>query len=363
MLRKPHMALAVLLLALPALAQPEPKVGPELEVVRSFEDFRTLGLAVSHQGRIFASSPSASTGVSVVEVDQRSGAVTPYPDAAWNDARSSGPHWRSAQAMTVDTANQLWLLDNARPHAGLPPMPQKLVRVNLATNRAVRVYSLAEMMGPADTANDVVIDVARNHAVITNQGGKGSLIVLNLASGRGRHVLVGDPSVVADPSRHLLLNGKPALRTDGTFYSSHANGIALSPDGQWVYFRPINSLRYSRIRSSDLGDASLTPAALSARVEYLGDGVIGGGLAVDAKGRLFVGDLEHASIMMMTPGPDGIWRSTLFANQPGRLAWADGFAISQGWLYVSNSRLNESFFGNNLPRTGPFSILRVRLPD
>ena len=141
------------------------------------------------------------------------------------------------------------------------------------------------------------------------------------------------------------------------------NGIALSPSGLWVYFRPINGLRYSRIRSADLADASLSQAALSKRVEYLGDGVIGGGLAVDAKGRLFAGDLEHASIMMMTPGPGGKWRSVLFANQPDRLAWADGFAISQGWLYISNSRLNESFFGNNLPRTGPFSILRVRLPD
>ena len=352
-----------LLLAAPSWAQPGPKTGPVLEVVKAFDDFRTLGLAVTRQGRIFASAPSASTGVSVVEVNPRSGAVTPYPDAAWNDAKSSGPHWRSAQAMTVDTADRLWLLDNARPHAGLPPMLQKLVRVDLATNRAMRIYSLADMMGPNDTANDVVIDVARNHAVITNQSGKGSLIVLNLDSGRGRHVLVGDPSVVADPSRHLLLNGKPALRTDGTYYSSHANGIALSPSGLWVYFRPINGLRYSRIRSADLADASLSQAALSKRVEYLGDGVIGGGLAVDAKGRLFAGDLEHASIMMMPPGPGGKWRSVLFANQPDRLAWADGFAISQGWLYISNSRLNESFFGNNLPRTGPFSILRVRLPD
>ncbi len=358
------MLLLSLLLALPVHAQPGPKTGPQIERVKAFDDFRTLGLAVSATGRIFASAPTASTGVSVLEVNPRTGAVTPYPDAAWNRQNESGPHWRSVQAMTVDSAGRLWLLDNARPRMGMADVPQKLVRIDLDSNRVIRVYDLGGVMGASDVANDVVINVRTNRATITNQGGAGSLVVLDLASGAARHVLVGDASVVADPNRHLLLNGQPALRNDGSFYSSHANGIALSPDGLWVYFRPINSHRYSRIRSADLDDAALTPAMLSARVENLGEGVIGGGLAMDARGRLFTGDLEHASVMMMTPDPaTGKLRSTLFANQPDRLAWADGFAISQGWLYISNSRLNESFFQNNLPRSGPFSILRVRLPD
>ncbi len=41
---------ALLLLATPVMAQPGPKTGPELEVVKSFGEWRTLGLAVSRQG-------------------------------------------------------------------------------------------------------------------------------------------------------------------------------------------------------------------------------------------------------------------------------------------------------------------------
>jgi sugar lactone lactonase YvrE len=354
---------ALLLLTTPVLAQPGPKTGPELELVKDFGDWRTLGLAVSRAGRIFASAPYGAFGNVVVEVDPRTGAVTPYPDAAWNDAKSTGPHWRSVQGITVDSRDRLWLLDTARPREGFPDMPQKLVQVDLATNRVARSYSLEKVMGPGDVSNDVVVDVAHNRAYISNTGNRGSIVVLSLDSGVARHALAGDVSVMAVPGRHLLLNGTPALRADGTLYSSNVNGIALSPDGRWLYYRAVNTTRFYRVPTADLANESLAPAALSARVQMVGEGVVAGGLVMDAKGRLFAGDLEHASVVMMTPDVQGRLQSRIFANQPDRLAWADGFAISQGWLYISNSRLNQVLFQNSLPRTGPYSILRVRLPE
>ncbi len=86
------------------------------------------------------------------------------------------------------------------------------------------------------------------------------------------------------------------------------------------------------------------------------------GRLIAARAPLMAG-LPGEPVYGMTPDADGRLQSRIFANQPDRLAWADGFAISQGWLYISNSRLNEVLFQNSLPRTGPYSILRVRLPD
>ena len=52
--------------------------------------------------------------------------------------------------------------------------------------------------------------------------------------------------------------------------------------------------------------------------------------------------------------------SSLFAR---RLSWADGFAISQGYLSIANSHLWKMAFKNHLPRSGPFTIVNVKLPD
>src|ERR1700742_1016907 len=83
-------SLVAMFVAAPAAAQNAlpipPKVGPPLETVKSFEDdFRLVGIGVSAKGRVFATAPSGNvrSHFSMVEVNPKSGAVTPYPDAAW----------------------------------------------------------------------------------------------------------------------------------------------------------------------------------------------------------------------------------------------------------------------------------------
>jgi hypothetical protein len=56
-------------------------------------------------------------------------------------------------------------------------------------------------------------------------------------------------------------------------------------------------------------------------------------------------------------------RSNVFVSDPSKLSWADGFAISGGYLYIADSHLWEVAFKNNLPRSGPFTIFKVKLPQ
>ncbi len=51
----------------------------------------------------------------------------------------------------------------------------------------------------------------------------------------------------------------------------------------------------------------------------------------------------------------------IYASDP-KMCSADGFAIGGGYLYIADSRLWEVAFKNNHVRSGPFSILRVKLP-
>jgi len=84
---------AGMLAAAPAAAQEAGTIGPPLETVKAFgDDFRLVGIGVSAEGRVFATAPSSQvrSRFSMVEVDPKTGAVTPYPNAAWNNFSEQG---------------------------------------------------------------------------------------------------------------------------------------------------------------------------------------------------------------------------------------------------------------------------------
>jgi len=344
-----------------------PKFGPPLITVKSFDDFLLVGIGVSQEGRVFASAPAAKSGNRLVEVDAKTGAVSPSPNHDRNAGGTGSDKWDVVQAMYVDRADHLWVLD-----VGSGAIPPKLVEFDLGDNQVIRNYGFQGTVSPLaggcgsphDSLNDVRVDLVHGYAYLTNCGINGSLVVLNLTTGASRNVLVNDRSTDAAPGQHLLIRGQPAIRKDGTVAVIQADGIALSPDRKWVYYRPLTDHNYWRVPTAALIDARLTPAELAKKVQYLGTGALTGGLIEDRQGTLYGGDLEHGSIVAMRLDPaTGRLTSRLFARDQGRLSWADGFAISGGYLYVSDSHLWEVAFKNNLPRSGPFTIFKVKLPD
>jgi sugar lactone lactonase YvrE len=359
---------AGVLAAGPAAAQDPAKVGPPLEVVKAFgDDFRLVGIGVSAKGRVFATAPSSNvrSHFSMVEVEPKTGAVTPYPDAAWNSFSEQGDgksEWISVQALWVDKADHLWALDSSLPKVDQKRLPPKLVEFDLSTNQPIRQYDFKGIVSATDSLNDLRIDTEHNYAYLTNAGNKGSLVVLDLKTGAARQVLVDDRSTFADPHQHLMIGNEIALRPDGSVTAIQADGIALSPDAQWLYYRPLTDHNYWRVPTSALRDASLSDADLAGKVEYLGSSVLSGGLIMDGNGTLYGGDLEHSTVVALTMTPDKKLSSKVFVSDPAKLSWADGFAISEGYLYIADSHLWEVAFKNNLPRSGPFTIFKVRLP-
>jgi sugar lactone lactonase YvrE len=351
-----------------ALAQPEGDFGPPLETVKTFDTFKLVGIGVSHDGRVFASAPAAQSGDRLVEVNTKTGATTPYPDQSWNTQSSDTEHeWAVPQAMWVDKADRLWVLDSGRAvmNAGGPSAKPKLVEFDLGNNKVMRSYGFEGTIAPTDSLNDVRIDLVHGYAYLTNIANRGSLIVLNLDTGKSRNVLVGDRSTLADPQQHLMINGQPAETADGKQIAIHADGIALSPDAEWVYYRPLTDHNYWRVPTKALIDDHLSPEELSHAVQFLGSAEMTGGLIMDRHGTLYGGDLEHGTVVALDLDPaTQKLKSRLFIRAPGRLSWADGFAISQGYLYIADSHLWElPMFKNHLPPSGPFTIFKAKLPD
>ncbi len=373
---RPHRRVAALLALAPALlatpahaappaaapppAAPPAAEGPPLTVVHTFPDsFHLVGIGASKAGRVFATDPTAADrhGPSMLEVHPGDAPPTPYPDASWNAPTGADPTqlWGHLQALYDDAQDHLWALDTG--NAAVPP---KLVEFDLATNRPIHTYAFPAGT-LADALNDVRVDVPHRTAYLTAAGNHGGLVVLDLASGHSRLVLADDRSAVPAPGQHLLIAGQPALRPDGSQVRILTDGIAISPDAAWLYYRPLNDHNYWRIPTAALRDARLSPKALAAKVQFLGTGAMSGGLDMDAAGTLFAGDIENATVVALTLHGTRL-HERVYVRAPGQLAWADGFAISGNQLYFADSHLNEVAFKNDLPRSGPFAIFRVPLP-
>lgn len=357
---------AALMAAMPLLTCAAALVAdtPRLETVKQLDGFGLIGLAVTGDGRIFASAPAALYGNKVIEIDPASGAVSPFPAASWQGA-STDParRWFAPQALWIDDRNALWVLDSGRPTlpSRAPTGPAKLVRFDLATGRVARSYGFEGTVDADDSLNDLRIDHRRGVAYLTNINRQGSLVVLDLISGKARQVLIGDRSTRADPAQHIHIGGEVGVLRSGKPPLVHADGIALSPDGRWVYYRTLTDHHYWRVPANALADAGLPAAKLAARVQFVGRGPITGGIVMAPDGTLYGGDLEHGGIVALRPNGGRLAAGVV----PGTasIAWGDGFSIAGGYLYIADARLSEQVFANALPKRGVPAIYRMRLPD
>jgi sugar lactone lactonase YvrE len=117
----------------------------------------------------------------------------------------------------------------------------------------------------------------------------------------------------------------------------HADGIALSPDKQYLYYHALTGYTLYRISTFALNDTTLTDQALGELVENLGRTSAPDGMLFDPQGNLYLGDLESNAILYRTP--DGHLNTLL---QDEQLKWPDTFTMDrEGNLYVTTSRIHQ----------------------
>ena len=139
-------------------------------------------------------------------------------------------------------------------------------------------------------------------------------------------VLKGAPPTQTDPAYHFVIGGRE-VAPGGKPLKVNSDGIALSPDQEWLFFKPLTDDKLYKIKTADLRNAKLTEADLVKAVVDLGHVSITDGMEFDKKGNLYFGDMEHNTIVKITPD----LKKTVLVED-SRLLWPDSYAVSQGRL-------------------------------
>lgn len=314
------------------------------------------GLAISRTGRTFVTYPrwSDDVPVSVGEITKE-GYQRPFPDADWNDwapGFDAASHFVCAQAAWVDPADDLWIVDPASPKfAGVVPGAAKLVRISLTTNRVLRTYLFdASIAPPGSYLNDVRVDLKRGVAWLTDSGA-GALVSVDLASGRARRLLAGRTPVMSE-GIDVVIDGAP-WRSGGRRPEVHADGIALDPTGEWLYWHALTGRTLWRARTRDLLDETIGEDERERRAERLLETGPADGMEFGSDGLLYVTSLEGHGIRRLEADGTLTW-----AVQDPRLIWPDSIAVGgDGALYVTTSQINAG----PAPKD-PYYVYRLR-PD
>ena len=225
-----------------------PPARPRLVPVASFEH-QVTGVTVTPQGRMFVNFPrwTEDAPVSVAEV-LAGGDLRSYPDDEWNawrnslkDQKTAGDHWVCVQSVVSDPAGHLWVIDPAAPAQDrVVPGGAKLVEIDTAGNRVVRTIAFDTSIAPQGSyLNDVRIDKDGRHAFITDSGARGAIVVVDLRTNQARRVLDGHASTQFESDVQVKADGRVLRRTDGRGVEFSADGIAMSPDGQWLYWQAV----------------------------------------------------------------------------------------------------------------------------
>lgn len=249
----------------------------------------------------------------------------------------------------------LWVLDSPQVISGAVPAPVKLVRLGLEDAKVQRIYTFEDLPVGSVALNDVRIDTRRSLAYLSDPK-RAALVVLDLMTGMTRTLLAGTRPTSADPNYVLHLDGHDVVDSKGRPFANNVNGIALSNDGEWFYFRAITQSHLYRIRTSHLADASLSDAALLSHVEDLGDVGVSRGMFADKEGNVYMTDSINYAITKWSPG-----KALSQVVVDPRLSWPETLALgSDGTLYITAAQINRTKFFSTPERVDyPFRVYKV----
>ncbi len=314
---------------------------------------RWTGVGVASEGRVFVNFPRWSDDVPVSVAELVDGRPVPFPDEtmnSWRPGDRPGARFVCVQSVVGDDEGYLWILDAGNPgFRGVVEGGPKLVKADPRKREVVRTYVLGPEVAPAGSyLNDVRVDTGRGYAYLT-ESGTGSLVTVELTSGRAWRVLPNHPSTKWE-GLTLTIGGKPWL-IGGEPPRVHVDGIAYDPKGDWVYYQALSGRTLYRIPGAAMRDPGLSESHAAAEVERVGSFAASDGLAFGPDGKIYLSAIEEDAVLRATPGG----RLETVIRDP-RLAWPDSFAWGPGgFLYVTTSQIH---LGGTPP--SPYRIYRFR---
>lgn len=257
-------------------------------------------IAISSDGQIFLLLREAED-IRKIYTLKKDGSLEAFPDAAWygEPAKDGDPPYRLTQrffapkAIRATLKNSVMVLDGGDEHHSA-----RITDFDITTHAILRSFYIpAENLASNSLLSDMGYDWEKAQAYILDSGRPGDISDRENRGGTGDNSL---PPKSADAAQ----NNTPAIifynLKDGTMMrrpllppasQPHTDGAAIIldvlNDNLYVAVGQGAVLQYAEI--SEVSDVTLTHDAVSKNIKMLGTQEAGGGMAVDAKGNVYIG--------------------------------------------------------------------------
>ncbi|PWN41571.1 hypothetical protein IE81DRAFT_334852 [Ceraceosorus guamensis] len=408
--------------SVPALYFDDGRYGPLAEIVHLYNDQWPIGLAVYAQegaenSSLFACYTRGDYAYTIGKI------VNLTAEQAWPDASINSPESLinqtisnltgytmatqttdkliNVQALYTDPKGRLWALDTGRPTvmtAGQKSTSAyavvggpKLIRFDAPTGKVEQTITFpGDVHFPDSSMNDVRFDLRVNmtesgqgvaYVVDSSNEGRNAVIVVDLGTGHSWRRLEQHPSMLHTYNNRASYAGVPTyidIRGQQELSNKEGfDGIALSPDGQWLYYSPLVSQYLYRVPTSvllrdngpDGADGHQAELEASYAVQNLGqkgsqtngfcesDGAIY--LLAPEQSAIFRWNYETSRIEPFARDPRFFWLDSCLTCMPPRHSKAD-----DGYLYANSNQLPKQAQWNNGTerRQKPGVMWRVKLP-
>lgn len=314
-------------------------------------DWPPGNIAVAPDGRVFFTfHPEAGPPLQVVEL------VNGEPQA-YPRSMPDGLTYQSVLSIRIDRQGRLWVLDNANHGTGSP----RILAFDLASGDLTYRFDFPRRIaGIGSHLNDFQVSADGRRVYIADASILAltpALVVLDVEAKVARRLLEDHESVTPEPyvpivqGRRMQLFGIFTIRPG-------VDSIALSRDGEWLYFAPVTNSFLYRVRRRDLDDAKLPPEELGARVERFAQKTMSDGITTDDAGNVYLTDADESAILSLDP--EG--KLTTLLKTP-RIRWPDGMGFGpDGWLYFTCSALHQVIgrSRDEIVAEAPYQIFRFR---
>jgi sugar lactone lactonase YvrE len=365
-----------------------------------------LGITVSNSGRKFSNYPAGldsnntntgSNGKYQVAESIGNSTETPYPNAEINNPPGGAVNYTTTpptganyqnyligvQSVVLDPQDRLWIVDTGRAQLADGTLVEasyggpKLIGVDINSNSVIKTIVFPPTVAFGDSyLNDVRFDLrpsvsasGQGVAYITDSSseGRNGIIIVDLGTGESWRHLNNIPEVSAERGFVPYVWGQPLYYIPGpgqplTTVPLGSDGIALSADGEELYFGPVGGRGLFSVSTERLRDRSQSSELLAqAAVKNRGQRGVSDGFETDTNGFIYAGNMEQNEIGFYNPGNGTM---TVLVRDP-RIAWVDTMSVaSDDYLYFTDNQLafSKSFYPGTDRRQRPFALFRVKLP-
>jgi sugar lactone lactonase YvrE len=245
------------------------------------------------------------------------------------------------QSVVLDPLDRLWILDTGRvqtedgtlllaSHGG-----PKLIGVDLATNSVTQTIIFPTTVAYPDSyLNDVRFDLrasltatGKGVAYITDSSseGRNGIVIVDLGSGESWRHLNNIPEVSAERGFVPYVWGQPRYYIPGpgmplTTVPLGSDGIALSADGEDLYFGPVGGRGLYSVATAKLRDRGQSSELVAqGAVRNHGQRGVSDGFETDTNGFIYAGNMEQNEIGFFNPANGTV---TPLVRDP-RISWVD----------------------------------------